>query len=157
MSRFIVLPCRCANPRPGEWMKQCFALVLADKAEDRLVLGVDGVKRHPGVKDAVAAARFLDPAQGREQLVLQRAGYAAVDVTSLFRVVFVAVVVELADFVPAIQHREAVVPQRRASPRRGSSLYSSPMAKEFAVLPVKKSFRYFLCGTSCIPNRARKS
>lgn len=57
---------------------ELLALVLADKAEDRPVLGVDGVKRHPGVKDAVAAARFLDPAQGREQLVLQRAGYAAV-------------------------------------------------------------------------------
>ena len=47
---------------------ELLALVLADKAEDRPVLGVDGMKRHSGVKDAVAAARFLDPAQGREQI-----------------------------------------------------------------------------------------
>ena len=51
----------------------------------------------------------------------------------------------------------AVVPQKRASPVVGSSLYSSPRLTLPSVRPWKKSFRYFLWGTSSMPQVRRVS
>ena len=122
---FLVLldPGGLLEGREVEEGKKLLAVIVTADAEDLVVPGLNRPDIRLGVKDAVFGANLLHPEEGLVnaalaglRVVAERdlvpVKFSAVQITAvhrLHRVVMVGVIVELADLVAAVEHRDAAL------------------------------------------------